>query len=456
MRIQVASAIRNRTTFFYHKVLFIYTILHVSVSFPNACMLFAQTLNEAVTNQLDLGPALTSPCFELQNKPGIRTGSLSQICTRPNTFPGGGPSDSTGGESTTPNTLPEILQKRMMGPQNNDNDDNKGDKRNLLFSTLNDGASASATKSTYEMGEEIGFFISSQFEQAKRDITHFENGYDSILWRLTVGGDYRINDQFIAGVAFDYYRQEGDFKNRGVFQTNSYSILGFASIIPFKNTYIQLSGGWGRKDYKRTRFASFIDISASTMQSDTIVEGVIKSDYMANEYQAGILVGYDISFKESGIVSPRLGVNWTRLIFENYSEQGTKTGSLFDFIIFNETGLELTFYDDAQTFFQTRIGIQALYSFASNFGKLVPRICIDWIHEFENDQRNVEVSFVGDSGGNRFIFQTDNPDRDWLNICAGLSLFVSEKFLISADYRTMQMHSFFNSHAGMVTLRYHL
>ncbi|MDH5669093.1 MAG: autotransporter outer membrane beta-barrel domain-containing protein, partial [Nitrospira sp.] len=84
----------------------------------------------------------------------------------------------------------------------------------------------------------------------------------------------------------------------------------------------------------------------------------------------------------------------------------------------------------------------------------VPHASVDWKHELSNDQRNVQVSFVGDMRAKRFTYQTESPDRDWFEINAGVSAALPHGLQSYVNYRVLVGHSFFDSHAGMIGLRY--
>ncbi len=68
-------------------------------------------------------------------------------------------------------------------------------------------------------GRNVGVWGLGEYESLNRDVTTFEDGYDSDIWRLTTGVDYQFTEQIVAGLAFDYYNHNGDFDNGGDFNT---------------------------------------------------------------------------------------------------------------------------------------------------------------------------------------------------------------------------------------------
>jgi outer membrane autotransporter protein len=282
----------------------------------------------------------------------------------------------------------------------------------------------------------VGAWGSGEYEALDRDATAFEDGYNSDIWRVTVGADYQFTDRILAGLAFDYYQQDGDFDRGGGFDIKSLGLIGFGSFLPTDKTFIQFYGGYARNEYDRTRIATFTQFSGVLFSRS----GSPNADYDADQYSAGILGGYDFTIRNVTI-GPRVGFEWIHTDFETYSEDG---GS----------GLELTFHDDDQTLLQTSVGVQALISFSTDFGVVVPHASFDWKHEFDNDQRTVEVSFVDDTRAKRFTYETENPDRDWFEINAGVVTALPNGLQLFGNYRTIVGHSFFDSHTGTIGLRY--
>jgi outer membrane autotransporter protein len=309
-------------------------------------------------------------------------------------------------------------------------------------------------KPTQPFRGSMSLWGNGQYEDLDRDVTTFEDGYDSDIWRVTVGADYSFTERIAAGLAFDYYRHDGDYKSGGNFQTDSYGILGFASFLPFDNSWAQVSGGWARKDYERTRFAALADTRVTTQESVQVVNGSVNGDYNGDEYRAGALLGYDFHIKNITI-SPRTGLDWVHLEYDRYKEKGKTIDSKNNFIAPGDsTGLELTFHDDDQTLFQSRLGVQGSVVFRTGFGLIAPHVSFDWRHEFENDQRNVDVSFVEDLNQTRFSYKTAKPERNWYEFNAGVVTAFENRFQIFGNYRTIIGHSFFDSHAGTIGMSY--
>lgn len=389
---------------------------------------FAQTLNDAVASQLEFRNFV--PCAQLRAGQPIPdsylTGRLLAICKRGGGSAGTTPSVSTGGGAATPTNLPSIVQKRLR---------EAGGK--TTQPTTGRGASADNI-ATFENG--LSLFISGEFENLDRNGTAFEDGYDSDFWRITAGADAQVAESLVAGLAVDGSWQDGDFDGGGDFEVQSYGIVGFGIFLPTDTTFVQFYGGFARDSYSRDRNGVFTDVLPDgSLPVNLTASGIQNADYDADKYRAGVLLGYNYAIDRFSI-SPRAGLDWAHTNFETYSETG-------------DSGLELTFHDDDQTWLQTRVGVQLSVDFRTVFGLIVPQASFDWKHEFENDQRNVQVSFVGDMRANRFSYQTQPPDHNWFEFNAGVVASVDDQIQLFGNYRTIIGHKFFDSHAGTIGLR---
>lgn len=412
--------------------------MHHFVMFLTGCLLgllvlypargYSQPLNNAVNDQLLFFDGLECNLL-LDGNPSnttFLTGQLLGICTRGVPAGGAGPSNSAGGGAATPVTLPKIVQQRL---QKSD----EGKESEAKDKTANADAVVNLERG-------ISLFFSGELENLDRDVTTFEDGYDSDIWRLVVGADEQITERITAGIALDYYRQDGNFTGGGKFENDSFGVLAFGSFLPFPSTFLQITAGYARKQYERSRIATFTQFQSDGTTVDFFRQGREKGDYDADEAHVSALAGYDHPIGNVTI-SPRVGLDWTHIDFDTYSETG-------------DSGLELTFHNDKQTSLQSSVGLQTSVALSTGFGVVIPTASVDWNHEFENDQRRVEVSFVEDTRAKRFKYETEKPDRDWCEINAGVVMVLPHEFKIFGNYRTLVGHSFIDNYAGTIGVRY--
>jgi outer membrane autotransporter protein len=386
---------------------------------------WAQSLNDAVAAQLEVSGGLECGVLlggDTGNLSSL-SGELLNICTRGVPASGAGGASGGGGGAATPSTLPSVLDDRMS---------------DSAEAARSQSASGDSKQSSVEWGNGIGTFVSVEYENLERDVTTFEDGYDSDMVRVTLGGDYRLSDRAVAGLAVDGFGHHGDYDAGGDFEDYSIGVLAFGSLTPLDAVSVDITAGYAHNFYDRTRVASFTQLDSGGAV-DFTTSGDSRSDFDADGFHAAALASYDFQI-ENFTLSPQAGVEFRHVEFESYKESGN-------------TGLELDFRRDDQTWLQSRVGALVSAAFSTQIGVVIPHASFDYKHEFENDQRKVEASFVGDARGASFRYETEDPDRDFFLVGGGASIVLARGIQAFAAYRGMVGHSFYDSHAVTVGLR---
>jgi len=380
----------------------------------------AQSLDAAVTQQLrtESGVACatlrgTDPLTRFQD-------GLLTICSRATGVGDTPAAASTGGGAGTATTVPSVVSRRLKEARGEEEETAIG-KREPAEATLGFGR--------------WSMFVSGEYESLERNVTTFEDGYDSNIGKLTVGADVRLTEHGVLGAAFVGSSQNGGFVGGGNFTVDSLGILVFGSYLPTDETFIQATGGYDSRSNGRNRITSFTSEDVSPF----LRTGVPAADFDAEEFRASILAGYDY-VAGNVTLGPRLGLDWINTHLGSYSERG-------------DSGLELTFHDDDQTSLQTVLGVQGTTAISTRYGVVSPQVNFAWRHELENNQRDVQVSFVHDTLAKRFTFQTDHPDRDFFELTVGAVVVLPQGIQAFVSYRTLLGNSIFNSNAVTIGLR---
>jgi outer membrane autotransporter protein len=282
----------------------------------------------------------------------------------------------------------------------------------------------------------LGLFASGIIEGLDRDVTTFQEGYDSTIFGFTAGGDYRFTNKFLAGLAFTYTSMDADFTGGGDFNTKSYIPTLFASYLPTQESFIQVVGAYTRNNFTVNRLASYQQANGTP-----ITMGTASSDAYGNVWSLAFLAGYDKTIRNVTL-GPRLGLNWSNVQLQDYQETGT-------------TGLELAYNDQWVNSLQSVVGLYASAAYSTTVAVFVPQITADYIHEFANSQRLVEAQFVQDLRANptRFNFQNETPVRNFFNLGVGLVAVLPNGLQPYANFRAMVGNEQFNNYAGILGLR---
>jgi outer membrane autotransporter protein len=138
-------------------------------------------------------------------------------------------------------------------------------------------------------------------------------------------------------------------------------------------------------------------------------------------------------------------VNYSNTKISDYGERGS-------------TGVELKYDDQWINSLQSVLGVQGSAAFSTGLGVLVPQFNADYIHEFANSQRFINVRFAEDfrATPTKFTFQNDVPVRNYFNLGTGLMMVLPNGWQPFVNFRAMVGNEQFNNYAGMFGLRIEL
>ena len=284
----------------------------------------------------------------------------------------------------------------------------------------------------------FSLFLSGEYESFDKDLTKFEPGHKTDTWRALFGVDYSFSDRFVLGVAFNYVNNNGNFDGGGRFDTDSYGGLVHASFVPAPNFFIDASAGYTRKNYFISRLASLIvDTGDPTLSFTTL--GTTTGDTDGNEFKVGVNGGYNFNFK-SVTFGPRLGLHYKHTKIDSFRERGN-------------TGLELVYGSQTEKSLTGILGLYGSIAISTGFGVLVPQTTVEYVHEFQDDQRRINFRFVEDDARARFRFENDPPDRNYFNLGVGIVAVLPHGFSPFINYRALVGYNEQSSHAVTAGLR---
>jgi len=279
----------------------------------------------------------------------------------------------------------------------------------------------------------IGVFVTTEYEKFNQDNTRFETGFDRDTVGMSFGADYLLRNGLILGAAFTYAHDFGNYDGvGGGFDHNSYGILAYGSVQPIANMFIDAVAGYTRTDYNFDRRAS---ITLATVS----VAGSTHGDTNGNEWRIGVNSGYDFVFG-AFTVGPRLGVLYRETTMNDFKESGN-------------TGLELAYSNQNIQSLTLRPGVYGSYAFSTSWGVVIPQMTLEYVHEFLDDQRSVQFSFVQDPQNRRFLFETTPPDRDYMNLGVGVSIVLPSGLQPFLNFRDMLAYQDRNSYTVTLGLR---
>lgn len=276
--------------------------------------------------------------------------------------------------------------------------------------------------------EKLGFFINGNGGFGDRTTTINEIGYNRDQQGTTAGVDYRFNDNFLMGVAFSYDHANNDFyQSLGRMQSDSYSGAIYGSFT-MDNFFVDGFFSGSALDYTGTRHIQYTGVNTNA-----------SSNNGGTEYNVSLTGGYNFNIKGLTL-TPQVRFDYITTQVDAVDETGGSGWAL---------------HVDKQNFdsIKSSLGTQASYAISFPWGVLLPTVRLDWVHEYANDARVMTAYFNQDPSKTRFNIVTDNPDRDFINLGAGVSAQFAHGISTFVNYETIQAHRYIGNHAFTAGVR---
>jgi outer membrane autotransporter protein len=266
-----------------------------------------------------------------------------------------------------------------------------------------------------------GVFVSGAGELAGVRADANASGYHLTSGGLTVGADYRCNENFAVGVALGYNNTEADLTGDGEVDVNGGR--GDLYGVWFKDGWhVEAMAGGGFNTYDTRREA---------------LEGDAKGDTQGSEIEGLLGFGYDW---QSGpwTFGPLAKAQYTLLNIDSYREDG----SLAPLRIHSQ---------DADSLY-SQVGAHLMYRAKCGKVVLVPEIEVGWRHEYLDRSVALDSQFASGAGT---VFSVRGPElgRDSLVAGAGLTIQWNDRLSTSFNYDTQLLRSHYNQHSFSAGIR---
>lgn len=304
-------------------------------------------------------------------------------------------------------------------------------------------------------GSKWSVYANGNYDSLDRNRTRFADGFDSDVQGLTVGGDYRVNDQWVAGAALFYTDHRGDFDAGGDFETNKLEVIVYASLLPAENMFVDLAAGYGTRDHDVNRRANFVEMDNGG--NTNTFDGIVNSETDGKVYNISAQYGLDFQVGKFTL-GPRLGADWASSTIDGYSETGGGAGTAQVNGVRGVAGLALVYEEQDIDSLQGTVGLLATRPVSTDFGVLLFQGSANYIHEFDNDPRSVNVRFAQDlrAAPTVFSFGTEEPDRGYVDLGLGMTVVLPRGIQTFIHLRGMRGNSQFDGDQATIGVRFEL
>jgi outer membrane autotransporter protein len=278
--------------------------------------------------------------------------------------------------------------------------------------------------------ERLGIFVTGDVQWGTKDRSTNEDGFDFDTLGLTAGADYRFTDGLILGAALGYAGTRVDIDAEGgKLDGESWSLSLYGTFYPTDHFYLEGSATYGWDSYDQERNIAY-SLLGDPRQADARFDG--------SQYSLLLGAGYDLI--RGGTILDMYGrLRYTSASLDDYQERGA-------------SGLDLVIEGQDAISFKSILGAQVSRSISTQRAVLIPQGWVEWEHEFENGDDEVQGYFANDPNRFGFALPTDRLETDLLRLGVGLGAQFGQGRVAFISYQTalgMQDYSEHNVTAGI-------
>ncbi|MFV1873551.1 MAG: autotransporter outer membrane beta-barrel domain-containing protein [Oleiphilus sp.] len=260
----------------------------------------------------------------------------------------------------------------------------------------------------------IGIFVSGSIATGDKKSAQASRGYDLNSESLTVGFDYRIDEQWVTGLAYGHSQSDIEFNSNSDDLKNTIDhVYGYAS---WYDDHFYLDGVLGY---------AFGHTSTSRR---IIIPGTLNTKAKGNTDSSQISVqlagGYDFNF-DAMRISPYLKLNLIDGEIKAYDED-------------NGGGFGVSFSEQKIESHLLTLGAEAQYALGSDWGVFLPYTNVEFQHELKDKRNAVAGHYLLDPTALEFTLMSDKKDSGWLKIMAGFSVIFPHGYSFYADYENIK------------------
>ena len=155
------------------------------------------------------------------------------------------------------------------------------------------------------------------------------------------------------------------------------------------------------------------------------VSDTAKSDTDSKDISLSIGGGYEFG-EGQWSYGPYARLTYLSADIDSYQESGAEA-----------SGLNLNADGQKWKSFTSVLGAQFSTTLSYDFGVVIPRGSLGWVHEFENDAQEFTATYVADPRNNILRASTDDPDRNYFELGLGVSTVLKGGTQLYLNYDTV-------------------
>jgi len=266
----------------------------------------------------------------------------------------------------------------------------------------------------------LNFFVTSDIILSEQTETNNTTGFDSNGQRVLAGIDYRHKRNIFLGITSNYARNKLDLSAKaGELSTNSYGVSGYASINISDSFYVQTSINTAKQNFDMKRNINFTTTVNGTA---TPTSTTASSNPGGKSFGISLSGGYDdfiANFLNIGLYS---SLDYSKSTIDGFVEGG------------QAGGFSLTVAEQNIKSLQFSAGGQLSFSWSQSWGIVLPYLRASFIHEFEQDNKEISAYFTADPTKSPLNFMTSGQDSNTASAALGSTFIFPRGFMVFAQY----------------------
>jgi outer membrane autotransporter protein len=272
-----------------------------------------------------------------------------------------------------------------------------------------------------------GFYLLPNLLLGTQATTENQTGYNFIGAGFTLGGDFRVRDDLLVGVATGYNYLGARFRGSGGgLENNNWPITAYAAYLP------QSFYAFGSLGYSLNLFSLNRDISIAGLYREA------KSSPAGNQFNGYGETGYDLKWQRL-VVTPLVSLAYSHIWVGGFAENGAGA-------------LNLNVGSQSAESLQTGVGAKVSLPLKRDSTLVVPQVYATYQHEFSNNSRGLDARLS--QGGSTFAWQTDQPHRDFAVVGARFTLGIRNNLKAQLDYNAEVGRGNYTAHNLTAGLRW--
>lgn len=247
----------------------------------------------------------------------------------------------------------------------------------------------------------FGLFGSVQLEDAEKDRTDAEAGFDYKSNAITLGADYALSKDWFIGAAGGWTGNDLDYKNNGGdVSADIFTFIG----------YTTFNSGNFSFDVQLGYSSSEIDISRYIQygSGEDAFSAKTKGETSGKEFFASTQAQYLWSVNAWSF-SPRARLNFSSAEIKGYADNGAG-------------GWEVILGDQSIDRWVFEAGVQSTYAITTSWGVIIPNLDFNLVADVNTDQELMTGSFAFAPGDTVwFALEAEDPDSLYYQLGLGFS-----------------------------------